>query len=225
MIALYDGEIRYTDSYVARLLEAFDGAGLSKDTLVIVFGDHGDEFYEHGTSGHGRTLYNEMMHVPLILRWPDQLPRGKRVDALTSLVDIMPTALDYLGVSYKGPLQGASLRPVIDATTGRLHDNVWAELKTTIHVQAVVNEDYRFVRDLDHDAWELYDLRRDSGDRTNLYNESSMAEMCAKMMAQWRQWAERNDVLAKELTHGAEPPKSQLTEQQLRQLKALGYAQ
>ena len=132
LLALYDGEIRYTDGYVAQLLEAMAASGLLENTLVVLFGDHGDEFYEHGKTTHARTLYDEIVHVPLILRWPGRLPAGKRIDAITSLVDIMPTILDCLGLPYEGPMQGISLRPLIDGKMERSRDTVWAELNNGI---------------------------------------------------------------------------------------------
>ena len=107
MIALYDGEILYTDGYVSKLLEKLKELQLLDETLIIVFGDHGDEFYEHGSTVHGYTLYDEVIHFPLILRWPGAVPQNKQISALVSQVDIMPTILDYLDVEYKGLMQGS----------------------------------------------------------------------------------------------------------------------
>ena len=224
LIALYDGEIRYTDDYVAKLLEAFADAGLLENTFVVLFGDHGDEFYEHGKTGHGRTLYREIGDVPLVLWWPSRLTAGKRIDALTSQVDIMPTVLDYLGLPCEESVQGASLRPLIEGKIDKLHETVWAELNTRIRVQAVIGQQYKFVHDWNNDVWELYHRGDDRYEQSNLYGQPSVADTCRTMKAQWERWNRENKALATKLAPEGQI-ELQLTEQQLQQLKALGYMQ
>ena len=223
--ALYDGEIRYTDTYVAKLLQTFAEGGLLENTLIVVFGDHGEEFYEHGKTGHERTLYNEIVRVPLILWQPGRLPAGKRMDALTSLVDVMPTILDYASLPYEGPMQGYSLRPLVEGKADKLHDTVWAELNYHTHVRAVMNEHYKLVRDLDQNAWELYQQDRDPGEHDSLSEQPSAANIRLALTTEWEQWTKTNDDLANKLTQGTKTEKPQISEQQLLQLKALGYMQ
>jgi arylsulfatase A-like enzyme len=225
LLALYDGEIRYTDGCVAELLRVFARSGALKNTVVVFFGDHGDEFYEHGKTAHDRTLYDEIIHVPLVFWGPDRFPLGKRINAVTSQIDIMPTILDYLGVPYEGPMQGASLRPLIEGKAEKLRDTVWAELNTWIHVQAVVSNHYKLIRNVSKDTWELYCLRRDPDERTNLYAQSSTTGVQITLMTEWERWTRDNSTLAGNLTHGGESEKVQLNEQQLQRLRALGYAQ
>jgi arylsulfatase A-like enzyme len=107
--ALYDGEIAWVDSQVGRLLGALEEAGLARSALVILTADHGDEFLEHGGSGHHHTLYQELLHVPLIARWPAALPAGRRVAERVSIIDIAPTLLAALGLEHPGPLPGIDL--------------------------------------------------------------------------------------------------------------------
>lgn len=225
LLALYDGEIRYTDTWVAELLQAFERLDLLDNTLVVLFGDHGDEFYEHGKTAHDRTLYNEIIHVPLILWWPEQLPAGKRVDATTSLIDIMPTILDYLAIPYNGFVQGVSLRPSIEGSAGKLHDTVWAELNTWIHVQAVMNDSHKLIRNVSNDSWELYDLANDPREHANLFDQPSARDARLALTAEWERWTRDNGALAETLARGTETKALPLTEERLRQLKALGYAQ
>ncbi len=223
LLALYDGEIRYTDDHLAELLQAFAESGSLKNTLIVLFGDHGDEFYEHGKTAHDRTLYDEIIHVPLILWWPGQFPAGTRIDALTSLVDIMPTVLDYLGLPHEGPVQGASLRPLIEGKTDKLHDTVWAALNTWIHVQAVISDRHKLVWNVGDDTWELYHLHQDPGEQANLYAQRSAMDIRLVMAAEWEQWTKNNHVLVNSLAGSTETPKVQVSEQQLLKLKALGY--
>jgi arylsulfatase A-like enzyme len=137
-IALYDGELLHTDGYISKLLDEFGEYGILDNTLVVVFGDHGEEFYEHGSTVHGLTLYNEVIHIPLILRWPSAIPGNKKNGALVSGVDIMPTILDYLDIKYDGFMQGRSLRALVEGEKSVLHDVVYAELRASNKTYSVI---------------------------------------------------------------------------------------
>ena len=78
IIALYDGEILYTDGYISKLLDKFTEYGILDDTLTVVFGDHGDEFYEHGSTAHGHSLYNELIRIPLTFTWTSEIPQNRQ---------------------------------------------------------------------------------------------------------------------------------------------------
>ncbi len=225
LLALYDGEIRYTDTCVARLLEALARRKLLENTFVVVFGDHGDEFYEHGKTAHDRTLYEEILHVPLLWWWPDRFPAGRRVEALTSLVDIMPTLLDYLHLPHRTAMQGVSLRPLMESRTDNVHDTVWAELHTWTHVQAVIGNRDKLVHNVGTDTWELYDLSHDPREQTNLYDRSWAADIRLALKAKWEKWMKEDSALSAQLVPDTKTRDVPVSEQQLRQLKALGYVQ
>ena len=103
--ALYEAELAWTDAQVGRILDKLDELGLAENTLVIVTSDHGDEFFEHGSIGHRRTLYEEVVQVPMILRLPrDEAgarPENERVSGLVSIADIPATVVDVIGVEGK----------------------------------------------------------------------------------------------------------------------------
>ena len=118
LTALYDGEIRYADRHVGRLLAALDPEVLA-DTLVVVTSDHGEELYERGGFKHGQTLYEEQIRVPLIVRWDRRLPAGTRLAGTAMLIDLVPTLLAAAagaGEEPPGAAPGAPLRdlPGID---------------------------------------------------------------------------------------------------------------
>jgi arylsulfatase A-like enzyme len=108
LIALYDGELRWVDDHIARVAAALEELGIAERTAIIVTSDHGDEFFEHGHKGHTRTLYREVVDIPLIIRAPGVRP-GHVVDAPVSLVDVMPTALELMGMSVPTGIEGRSL--------------------------------------------------------------------------------------------------------------------
>jgi arylsulfatase A-like enzyme len=91
----YDAEIRYTDYYLGKLLDALDQHGLRDSTLVVLTADHGESLGEHGYVGHGRRLYEGILQVPLIMRYPKIL-RPKVIQERVSLLDVTPTILDLV---------------------------------------------------------------------------------------------------------------------------------
>src|SRR5882724_11719654 len=80
VIALYDGEIRFTDEHVGRVLDHLKEKGLLDSTVVMIVADHGDEFFEHGNKGHHRTVYDEVLHVPFALHLPHGEHAGEKID-------------------------------------------------------------------------------------------------------------------------------------------------
>jgi len=109
LLSRYDGEIRYVDYSIGAFLEGLKRLGLSGNTLVILTSDHGEEFYEHGNFLHTNKFYDELIHVPLILRMPNVIPGGKVIADVVRHIDIMPTVCDILGVGLKVPVEGVSL--------------------------------------------------------------------------------------------------------------------
>jgi arylsulfatase A-like enzyme len=115
IIALYDGQIRYVDENIERILAFLKEKQLLKNTVVIVTADHGEEFWEHNNYEHGHTLYNEILRIPLIISgWtiePSEVKTG------VSLLDVLPTLLDIAGITYGNlVLQGTSIFKAVNHT-------------------------------------------------------------------------------------------------------------
>jgi arylsulfatase A-like enzyme len=109
LIDSYDAEVAFVDQAFGELLKEIERLGLSEDTVIVLTSDHGEEFLEHGGFEHGRTLYQEQLHVPLILRLPQGAGQGVRVASLVRQIDLMPTLLQLLGVPAPAGLEGRSL--------------------------------------------------------------------------------------------------------------------
>jgi choline-sulfatase len=111
LMALYDGEISYHDVHFDAILAGLQNRGLADDTMVVVTADHGEEFWDHGSVGHGHSLFDELLHVPLLVRLPGVTQRGDRVPADVGLVDVAPTILEALGETPPESMIGRSFLP------------------------------------------------------------------------------------------------------------------
>lgn len=110
--ALHDGEITQSDSIFATFIADLKAADLYERSVIIVVSDHGDEFGEHGRYGHGHSVYQELTHVPLLIRAPGRMPRGKVVHSDVEIMDLYTTMLELTGTPVGEHIQGASLVPL-----------------------------------------------------------------------------------------------------------------
>jgi arylsulfatase A-like enzyme len=117
LLALYDGEIRFTDENLGRILADFDRRGRPAKPLVVVTADHGEEFFEHGGKGHQHSLFEEVVRVPCIVSWPGHLAAGRVVKDQVRLVDLMPTVLSLVGIPSGPPMDGRDVAPLLRGET------------------------------------------------------------------------------------------------------------
>ncbi|HSA55937.1 MAG TPA: sulfatase [Gemmatimonadaceae bacterium] len=134
----YDGALAELDASTHRLLQDLESSGHLRNTLIVVTSDHGEEFGEHGQFGHGNSLYLQSLHVPLIMAFPDRLPRGARVRTTVSLRDLPATILDVLDVPVDFP--GSSLRGTWE-TAAQDADNVVGAALAEVRYMRGVSED------------------------------------------------------------------------------------
>jgi arylsulfatase A-like enzyme/thioredoxin-like negative regulator of GroEL len=115
----YDGEIAYADSAVGKLLDALRKHGIYDETLIAVMADHGESLGAHGENTHGIFLYDETLHVPLLIKLPLNRSAGKRIETRVSLVDAAPTILQAAGIEVPKEMQGQSLLPLLQPASSR----------------------------------------------------------------------------------------------------------
>jgi arylsulfatase A-like enzyme len=110
--ALYRGEIEYLDVQFGELLAKLDAEGLYDDTIIVLTADHGEEFADHGGYWHGLTLYDEQIHVPLLIKWAaNSEPVGRGAESgLARSIDVGPTLLGAVGIDVPETMQGVDLR-------------------------------------------------------------------------------------------------------------------
>jgi arylsulfatase A-like enzyme len=116
LIARYDGTIAYFDHEFGKLLNALEARGIGRNTLIVITSDHGEEFYDHRGWGHGISLFEELIRVPLIAWCPERVPGGRRIEHLVRHVDIMPTLLAAAGAHDEpryAEFEGRNLWPAL----------------------------------------------------------------------------------------------------------------
>lgn len=161
LIARYDGELGFLDQEFGRLRAGLEAIGRWDDSLIVVVGDHGEEFWDHGGFEHGHSHHRELLRVPLILRYPDSAANGVRIDRVRQ-IDIVPTVLNYLGIAIPDDLPGTDLTQR-HANSATANGSLWAGDLVSVRTDDGTlildrSTGARFVYGPD-DPLELHDLR------------------------------------------------------------------
>jgi arylsulfatase A-like enzyme len=237
----YDGEIRYTDAELRRLVDALTRRGILDDTVLVVTSDHGEEFNEHGGRFHSSQVYEEILHVPLLVRAPGLLPEGARRAGPVLLLDLPRTLLDLLGVPVHTVFDGISVREHLAEAaplpTRRFTAVANGELRFTYAgldpswlppTYAAVQFPWKLIRKNTRDgpAYELYDVVADPGETRNRYDEVTDVAAALRAMLQ-RHDGECRSRQAKLLREWGRPVGNATAvgddAERLQKLKALGY--
>jgi arylsulfatase A-like enzyme len=187
-MSMYDGEIRYVDDQLARLYGILDRLGLQENTLIIVTSDHGEEFGERGSWGHGHTLFEEQVHVPLLVAGPG-IEGPQTIAAQVGLVDLPPTLLELVDLSPPEGLHGRSLAPLLrgQVTDSRSSaaDGRPALLDTSrfdTNLIGLRRRGWKLLLDLGTGRESLFDLSTDPGETQNL--ASDRTDIAARLRTQ-----------------------------------------
>jgi len=210
VVSLYDGGIRYTDDQLKHFFNVVEELGLLRDTIVVFFSDHGEEFWEHDSAIHSHTLYQELLHVPLIVRAPGL--EARRVADTVPLMDLAPTLLELLDVAVPDVFEGQSLASMMRGEASG-HRSVISEQRD---LKSWIRHPWKLIRRAGSNAPELYDLARDPGERRNIatLHPDRVRQLTAQLDARV---AENADSHVLELEPGIEDPAH------LDRLRVLGY--
>lgn len=214
MVARYDGEIRYVDDYIGKLMDKLKELGLLDNTLIVLTADHGEEFLEHGGNWHGKTLYEEVIHVPLIMRYPSSIPQNKIITTPVSTVSIMPTILDILNIPLRYQVQGESLLALIRGKTKGPIKPIYSEV-TLNGLRAIRIDDFKLIYDFQNGSKQLFNLKMDKEERENLIEEE--INVARDLENRLLTWIEASGSSTKEA--------AKLDEETKQRLKSLGYLQ
>jgi len=169
LLALYDGEIRLVDDHLAKLRAKLQELGIAGKTIIVITADHGDEFFEHRRKGHHRTLYDEILRVPLIVYVPGKTPQRSEVAMETSTIDVMPTVLGLVGAPVPPGVEGADLTGVAYLGRPEWNRTTVAELYRTesLNVQVSLRRTgEKLIHHFNDRMVESYDIATDPGERS-----------------------------------------------------------
>ena len=188
-IAIYYGMISLMDQQIGRILEALDRLGQAENTLVVFTTDHGHFLGQHGLIAKGAFHYEDMIRVPMLVRWPGRTPAGAVCGNIQSLVDYAPTFLAAAGLDVPGVMTGVDQLP---SWTAGESCRDWAIVEnrhtfSRVHLRTYVDERYKITVYRGHDDGELFDLVEDPGEMKNLWHEAAAAELKARMMHRFMQ--------------------------------------
>lgn len=182
MIAQYDGEIKFFDHWLGRLIQYLKKVGLYDSSLILLTSDHGEAFYEHGTYKHGYTVFEEEIRVPLIIRLPNGQSGGYQTTVPAGLIDIMPSILDWLKIEGPQGMQGNSIVPALLGQ--HLNRSFYGEVSGLFggSYQFTINEGKKYISEMKETLREskklsfkkgrLFDLLNDPKERRDLFNFS-----------------------------------------------------
>ena len=196
-VAQYDGALAYMDACIQRLLTRLDELGLREDTLVILNGDHGETLYEHECWFDHHGLYENTLHVPLIMRLPGRLPAGRRVPGFSLHQDLVPTILKLLGVPARGMrFDGTSLLPLIAGEKPSNYSDFYITECTWMRKHGWRTPEWKLIQALEPDfhfkpELELYNLVRDPLELDNLADREP--EIVATLRGRLENWVARRE--------------------------------
>ncbi|MBD3349634.1 MAG: sulfatase-like hydrolase/transferase [Candidatus Eisenbacteria bacterium] len=224
LVAQYDATIAYFDAELGRLLETLEERGLAEDTLVLVTADHGEEFHDHGHWGHGVSVYEELIRVPLIVWCPGRASAGRRIAEPVRHVDIMPTLLSAAGVredARHSSLEGVDLWPAITGeAVPRAGLPVYAELisgKEASRALRLGDMKVIYARSPEEEVVMLFDLAADPLEKNDLADSRPVAR--EELLLELRRMYE--EIRSKKMQAG----EREIDEATEEVLKALGYVQ
>ena len=198
---LYDACVLFSDHKVASTVQTLFQRKEWQNTMFILVSDHGEEMDEHGAWLHDQSVYDEVLRVPLIIRFPNDEFAGTRITESVSLMDLIPTLFDYMGrEELVGLARGRSLMPLVRGeetsaeptfvvpgmriNTTRYYAP-WLTTRGNVNIPVLFG-DYKGIWNVDTDTFELYDLARDPAEQTDIAEQN--AELVASMRRHARSW-------------------------------------
>ncbi|MBU0719369.1 MAG: sulfatase [Planctomycetes bacterium] len=220
LLALYDGEIAWTDYHIKKIVEELDRRGLLASSIIALTSDHGTEFFEHGWKGHRMTLYDEVVRIPLVIRYPARLAGGVRVAEQTRSIDVGPTLLELAGLRAPEDVMGHSLLAAASGDELAFDNLALTELFSVgRNMRSVRTIQWKFIHDRVNDDGYYFDLIDDPRELRAVRNFSpsikrEISTSFARALATLSAFSARLEATAE----GSDIPPEVLA-----QLKSLGY--
>jgi arylsulfatase A-like enzyme len=224
--ALQDGEITFHDEHFGHFVERLKKLGVYDQVLFVVTADHGEEFHDHGSYGHGHSVYQELLHVPLMFRRPGVIPGGKRIEETVGTVDVTPTVLASAGIAVPDVMEGRNRMPHM---LGQLPAVPAVAFSDFLDDRRVIRAG-RYKLILSGINATFFDLQADPGEKDELsaQGHTIARRYCRILLGQFlgarnlRDWLSADQ--PKAATQRFKQEASEIDEKTRKELKALGYA-
>jgi arylsulfatase A-like enzyme len=223
--ALHDGEISYHDAHLGSFFRRLDELGLMEDTLVIVVSDHGEEFWDRGSIGHGHSIFQELVHVPFLMMWKGVIPPGRRIPDNHDHAAIVPTVFDAMGVPTPDYCEARSLLP---RAIGRQEAGPHAGFSTHQGERMAVWSGSRKLQMNGLGRTALFDLAEDPGSERDIDDDHPLAVRYMRtLLGQFMGAPDKRDwqgaALGRRNVAEAQAEAVEMDDATRRQLCALGY--
>ena len=219
LVSRHDSEINYVDEKIRKMYELFNW---DRNTLLVITADHGEEFWEHDSQGHGRTLYSEVIHVPMIIQFPGKDRIQKRMIENVTNLDILPTIRGYLGIESNETEEGMDLMPLIQGNGGYdpqrfLFSHLYRMRRQNgdLRFISTISGEWKLIYQVEGEAQELYNLKEDPEEQRNAYDEN--AETGDLLLSEFLKFEQNSNKFSRKKIEIF------LDEKKIEELKALGY--
>ncbi len=216
--ANYINEIEFADHHLGKVLKQLDRLGITNNTITLFTGDHGESLGEHDYHGHRQDVYENIIRVPLLIRYPDRLLAGERRKAAAMSIDILPTLLNLLEIPFTPEsFQGRDLFQLAESEPRRVFSLAVKLFSKSPIRRTMIFGDYKFIEFDDPSRNALFNLAEDPTESSNLIGMMEPSLKKVAWMEEIQQWFERFErVNFSDIA---------MTPEQLEKLKSLGYIQ
>ena len=211
LIDSYDAEIRAIDDDLGQLIQVLKEKKLYNNSIIVLTADHGEGFNEHGLLGHGNSLYEEVINVPLLIRFPDKKYSGV-INSPVQLIDLLPTLLDYLKIEKSEGVVGRNLITYLDGEINPEEYPVFSEMVSSFMIR---KGDMKLIYNRNLEKLELYDLKNDHEEQNNLALQKP--DLAVQMKNEIIDWIDNNK------THQIKATEISIDTKTIKNLKSLGY--
>jgi arylsulfatase A-like enzyme len=215
---LYDSEIAFTDEHIGKVFDELKSLGIYNNTLIILTADHGEEFLDRGDYhiGHESTLFQELIHVPLILKLPGNSPK-KVINEFIGLIDVPATILKFAGLPYPTEYNPDGQAINIDNPSTIRSRKIISETRSALNFQSLIMDGWKLIQFPEMGMHKLFNLQEDPAELNNMasIHETKLRDMKA-YLSDWNQEAQKR-------TAGDTKPQTVFSEEQKAKLKSLGY--
>jgi arylsulfatase A-like enzyme len=184
-MAIYYGMTSFMDHWIGKTLDRLDELGIAENTLVVFTTDHGHFLGQHGLTHKGPFMYEDLIRLPFLVRWPGRVPAGAHNGTLQGLVDLAPTFLAAAGLDVPGRMQGLNQLSAWANPDQPVREDLINEFRhnpTRVHLRTFVTERYKLTLYREQPYGELFDLVEDPGELRNRFDDPTYAGVKAELL-------------------------------------------